>query len=81
MKQKKWVIQQLREHGRVTRNQALANYISRLGAIIYVLKNEGYEFTTSDRDGDYVYTLVDAPKRQIRVDSDPVTRVATRVYA
>lgn len=65
MTQITWVKGMLRETGEITRNQCLANYISRLSAIIQDLENEGYSFTTSRRNGDYVYTLAMAPKRPV----------------
>lgn len=60
----------LEQTGEVTRNQCLQNYISRLGAIMCVLKKEGWQFTTESRpttkpDGtkgkDFVYKLVMRP--------------------
>lgn len=59
--QKKIVIDWLNTNGEVTRNQCLQNYISRLGAIIQVLENEGWVFKTSRRGNDYVYTLSTSP--------------------
>lgn len=56
---------QLREHGEVSRNWCLSQYISRLSAIILDLAHEGYEFKTFRRDGDYVYMLLNAPKRRV----------------
>lgn len=47
--QKDWVRNRLNTYGFVTRNQALAFYITRLGAIIADLKLEGMEIT-----GNYV---------------------------
>ena len=55
--------------GKVSRNWALQRYISRLGAIIYKLKLEGYKFTgefvkTRSKFGsgrDYVYRLTRKP--------------------
>lgn len=44
--QKDWVIQQLLEKGKISRNFALQNYISRLGALIFDLKEEGWDFVT-----------------------------------
>ena len=41
MTQKEWVKKMLKENGYITRNQALRNYISRLGAIVADLKAEG----------------------------------------
>lgn len=63
--QRKWVEQQFKEHGEITRNQCLQNYISRLGAIIYGLKQDGWVITSSRRGKDYVYTLGEAPKQKI----------------
>lgn len=42
--QKEWVVKQLKDKGFITRNECLKNYISRLGSIIWNLKNEGWEF-------------------------------------
>lgn len=39
--QKQWVRSKLLKNGSVTRNQAIRNGITRLGARIYDLKNEG----------------------------------------
>jgi len=33
-----WVVKKLLEEGQITRNECLQKYISRLGAIIYMLK-------------------------------------------
>jgi len=57
-----WVKQQLRANGQISRNEALANYISRLGAIILVLKKEGWEIDSGyDGHRNYVYKLKSAP--------------------
>jgi hypothetical protein len=64
-KQREWALKQLNNNGFITRNQCLENYISRLGALIYSLKKEGYVFITSrkktPKGEDYVYTLVSPP--------------------
>jgi len=44
--QKQIIIEKLKEDGQVSRNWALSNYISRLSAIIYNLKDIGWEFET-----------------------------------
>lgn len=44
--QKQWVKEQIKSNGFITRNQCLKNFISRLGAIIFELKEEGMEFET-----------------------------------
>lgn len=62
--QRQWVEQQLLTTGEITRNQCLAQFISRLSGIIYRLENDGWVLEHSNRDGDYVYTLVNAPKRK-----------------
>lgn len=53
----------LHETGEISRNTCLKMYISRLSAIIQILEDKGYTFSTSHRAGDYVYTLVSEPKK------------------
>lgn len=55
----------LLKHGIVTRNWALKNYISRLGAIMFDLKQGGIKFEgkwsrdkKGKRTGDYEYVLI-----------------------
>ena len=57
----------LENDGYVTRNWALSRYISRLGALIQFLKNDGWQFKTEriknrykniNTYGDYIYILV-----------------------
>lgn len=50
----------LKQVGYVTRNQCLKNYISRLAAIIHILKEEGWQFKTEKVKGDYKYTVTKA---------------------
>lgn len=57
MSQREQVIQKLKNDGMVSRNWALKRYISRLGALIFDLKEEGWEFDTKRRGGDYIYEL------------------------
>jgi hypothetical protein len=47
----------------ITRNECLSQFpaITRLGARINDLKEEGYEFETKQEHGDYVYRLVKRP--------------------
>lgn len=54
-----WVYKQLKKYGKITRNQCLKNYISRLGAIIYKLKKEGFNFDAgyTIKGHDYIYYL------------------------
>ena len=68
--QKQWVENILREQGKITRNQCLRNYVSRLSAIIYMLKQEGWEFeeqyikvkTLFGYGKDYEYKAIKIPK-------------------
>lgn len=59
LSQKQWVIRQLNEYGRVSRNDALKMHITRLGAIIHQLNEEGWqiegEWKISRLYKDYVY--------------------------
>lgn len=59
--QNKWVISRLERYGKVTRNQALRNNITRLASRILdvrpVFEDKGMEIVAS-RDGkDYVYNV------------------------
>lgn len=64
--QKKWVAQELLKNGRISRNTALKNYVSRLGAIMAQLKDIGVQFNTKESEvltpwgdvgSDYVYEI------------------------
>lgn len=57
------VIGKFREQGYVTRNWALRNFISRLGAIIPDLTEEGWKIARATIDGDYHYYLINRPGR------------------
>lgn len=61
--QKDIVLKRMREYGYVTRNWCLQHYISRLSAIMLDLKKDGINFEAKDKNGDYVYILLDKPKR------------------
>jgi len=65
MTQKQRVIHKLKIDGRISRNQCLNNYISRLSAIILDLRNEGWDFETKDINGDYVYIVTKSPLKEI----------------
>jgi hypothetical protein len=62
--QREWTIQQLKENGFVTRNQALSVFFSRLGAVICDLKAEGWEIEGKKDGRDYKYTLL-KPKTRL----------------
>ena len=76
MSQKTIVLKKLRDEGRVTRNWALQNRISRLSAIMLDLKHEGVNFDTEETKHDYIYSLKDKPKEIIeyRVQGELVGR-------
>ena len=65
--QEQFVIDCLRARGEVTRNEALRNYISRLGAIIYNLNREKWvikgEYRKYSGGKDFVYTLISEPPK------------------
>ena len=66
--QKERVIKKLLADGEITRNQCLSTFpaITRLGAIICLLKSEGWDFEASNRKGDYVYKITVCPfKKEI----------------
>ncbi|CAD7288251.1 helix-turn-helix domain-containing protein [Campylobacter suis] len=58
----------LKEKGYITRNECLSRFISRLGAIIYRLKERGWEFRVeyfkTQYGKDYKYTLVKLPMEE-----------------
>lgn len=55
--QKERIVSKLNKDGFVTRNECLARYISRLGAIIKNLEYEGWEFYKESFKGDYKYIV------------------------
>jgi hypothetical protein len=58
--QKQIVLKQLQENGTVSRNWALQNYISRLSALIHILKEDGYKIEPvhKNRKINYEYRIV-----------------------
>ena len=60
--QEEWVIKVLLDNGEISRNFALQNYVSRLGAIACDLKAKGWnlegEYVKTPHGKDYVYKLV-----------------------
>lgn len=68
--QKDFVISQLNQTNEISRNLCLKNYITRLGAIVFQLKEDGYEFKTVWRENlkpdgtkgkDFVYKVTRHP--------------------
>jgi hypothetical protein len=74
--QKDIVLKQLRNEGRVTRNWCLSNRISRLSAIMLDLKHDGVNFDTEETKHDYIYKLLDKPKKieEFRINGELVGR-------
>ena len=62
MSQTTTIINELNLKGKVYRNWALSEYISRLGAIILNLKKQGWEFTAKNEGKDYVYIVEKRPQ-------------------
>lgn len=60
--QRHFVISRLRQNKRISRNECLSNFISRLSAIIQRLEREGFKFNTKWVGGDYVYEVIHDPK-------------------
>ena len=76
--QQAWVKSQLRLNGQISRNEALRNFISRLGAIILTLKKEGWDFESGyDGHRNYVYKVKSAPVvRKIEIINGRAVEVA-----
>lgn len=60
--QNDWVVSQLEKKGVVSRNEALRQYITRLGAYICDLKHAGWKikghYVKTEKGKDYEYYLV-----------------------
>jgi len=79
--QQDFVVSMLNTTREISRNYCLKHFISRLGAIIYSLKKEGYEFTTVTRknlkpDGttgkDFIYKVKRFPGEKLPDDTLPL---------
>lgn len=54
----------LQTTGEVSRNTCIRiHFVTRLDALINQLKKKGWEFTTEDRNGDYIYVLKKDPTK------------------
>ncbi len=63
--QKEIVVEQLKLHGKVSRNFCLSLRITRLAAIVLSLKESGYDLIGKDEGSDYVYLLVAPPTKTV----------------
>ena len=61
--QEQFVVNELLKNGKISRNQCLQRYITRLGALIYIIKNKNPQWKISAKfekingGKDYVYYL------------------------
>lgn len=66
--QEQRIVGKLRKDGFITRNEALRNYVSRLGAIICDLTKKGWlfnaEFVKTPNGKDYRYDVIKSPTPQ-----------------
>jgi hypothetical protein len=80
--QQKYVTDFLKKEGYISRNQCLQQRITRLGAIIFTLKEMGYQFEpkwVKENGGrNFYYYLISAPK--IR-RSEIINGVAVEVFS
>ena len=60
--QRHFVICRLRDNKKISRNECLGNYISRLSGIIQKLESEGWKFRTERVGNDYQYNVLHDPK-------------------
>lgn len=62
------VKKQLLETGQVSRNWCLQNYISRLSALVLLLKEDGFEiegeFVKTPKGKDFIYKLKSSPYKK-----------------
>ena len=71
--QEQYVVNELLKNGKISRNQCLQKYITRLGALIYIIKNKNPQWEISAKfvkingGKDYVYYLNNRDKVYKRV--------------
>ena len=59
----------IRDNGYISRNWCIRKFITRLSAIIFILKEKGYSFetkkigATNGAVGDFIYTATEMPKK------------------
>ena len=66
LSQLKRIEKRLDEVGYITRNQCIRNYITRLSGRILDLKQVGWEFSTKEENGDYIYRVTKKPYATIQ---------------
>jgi len=82
--QMNWTKSQLLLNGRVSRNDALKIYFTRLGARIDDLKKEGWEvigfWDKTEHGKDYVYKLISAPSEIGRITPQGLVKINLGIY-
>jgi hypothetical protein len=67
--QKSFILNELKTNGFITRNFCLKNFISRAGALILMLKQDGYEIKgeniKTEHGRDYKYSLINFDKNKL----------------
>jgi hypothetical protein len=75
--QRERVVDRIREHGSIDNFWAFHNYILRLGAIIFELRKEGWEFKgefgTGPDKKNFIYTPIQRPDGEIKTSKDGKT--------
>ncbi len=59
--QEQWIKEILDREGKISRNQALRNFVTRLSARIGDLQQDGWTFDIKREEGDYVYVVKEKP--------------------
>ena len=85
--QYRWVYNQLKDYGEVSRNTALNLYLSRLSGYIDKLRSKGWDiegkYVRYERGLDFRYYLISKPTKTIqvpeRLDGDTVRMVSKQV--
>lgn len=65
LSQEQRIVGQLIKNGEISRNHCLQNYISRLSAIIFDLREKGWDFKTEERGGDFIYIVTRKPELKL----------------
>jgi len=80
--QEQWVVDRLLKDNEISRNSALQNYISRLGAIINRLNKNGWkiegEWDISEKGRDYVYYLRKSPYKKTTYYVPELNKLVTK---
>jgi len=80
--QKQFVIDELKRNHKISRNYCLQNFVSRLGALILILKKEGWLFESEYENGDYIYRVVGEPSETMPISTQLLEpqKLVNRLY-